>query len=75
MREEIESFLDIYFEPFAEVIESDTSGKEDINSATKTFTTAAAALYKKLYKRIEIIDINTKVMQSLAAIDGIYDPY
>lgn len=75
MREEIESFLDIYFEPFAEVIESDTSEKEDMNSATKAFTIAAAALYKKLYKRIEIIDINTKVMKSLAAIDGIYDPY
>lgn len=70
----IVEFTEAKLDPFTDILLSEDDEKALI-VAIGTFTEEAVAFYKRLYKRYDVIEINTEVLETLAIIDGFYDPY
>lgn len=74
-KDEIYDFLEQRLEQVTDTIETDIIGDEMTRESIAEFTEELVAFYKDLYKKTDVIEVNTKVLETLAALDGLYDPY
>ena len=74
-RIKILSFFDRYLPVMTEIIEASKHGDVDIDDSIERFTETVKAFSKTLYKVDDVVDVNQSMMERMAIMDGLYDPY
>lgn len=74
-RTKIIAFFDKYLPLMTGIIEAGNHGGTVSDEACHQFTETVKTFSRTLYKADEVIDVNQTTMESLAIVDGLYDPY
>ena len=74
-RKEILSFYNKYLPLMTESIEACKRNSLDSGDMISKFTETVRNFSDELYKSKEVVEINSKVMETLSIKDGLYDPY
>lgn len=74
-RIKILSFFDRYLPVITEILEVSKHGEVDIDDSIERFTETVKSFSRSLYNVDDVVDVNKSMMESMAIMDGLYDPY
>lgn len=68
-------FFDRYLPIMTEIMEASKHGEIDVDESIERFTNTVKAFSSSLYKVNDVVEINKTVLENMAILDGLYNPF